>query len=216
MRSTTHLALLPLLALASLAACGGATDKPAAQAPVSTAAAPPKADAAKPKGEDEAAKKAAALETLTAEEAKSGTCDPDHAAALEKLLSDIEAAMTAKTGEDGKPLGLKLMTKKVLALGSSAKGVEMSVTSGATQLHVMAYGVKDVSLDVLQGNTAATTMRSPFQRTPMAGPVQIQLGKIGTISEMQSDSRQVQLKPGQFQVKLTGQGCAGLIAFSKG
>jgi hypothetical protein len=205
---------LPLLALVLVAACGGAPEKPAVQAPSGPTA--PEKKAEKPKTEDDSAKKAAALESLTADEAKSDKCDPEHAAALEKLLSEVEAGMATKTGDDGKPLGLKVMTKKVLALGANAKGVEMAVASGATELHVMAYGVKEVSLDVLQGTTAATTMRSPFQRTPTASPLSIQLPKVGTVSEIQSDSRQVQLKPGQFQVKLTGQGCAALVAFRKG
>lgn len=205
---------LSLASLALLAACGGA---PPSQAPAAPSAPAPTAQGdAGLEGKDDAAKRAAALESLTADEAKSGTCDPEHAAALEKLLADVEAGMAAKTGEDGKPLGLKLMTKKVLSLGPTARGVEMSVTSGAAELHVIAYGAKEVSLDVLQGNTAATTLRSPYQRSAAAGPLQIQLPKVGTVTELQSDSRQVQLKPGQFQVRLTGQGCAALVTFRKG
>src|SRR5207237_622872 len=78
----------------------------------------------------------------------------------------VEAALVAKNGDDGKPLGLKLVTKRAVALGASPKAIEMSVSGRATELHVLAYAVHDVAVDVLQGTTPATTMRSPLQREP--------------------------------------------------
>lgn len=204
-----------LLAFALLAACGGgAQDTPA---PATPAAKAPSASADKKGGEeDEAGKRAAALEALTAGEAKSGTCDAEHKDALEKLLADIEATMRSKAGEDGKPLGLQMVGKRVLALGASPKGVEMSVSGKGTDLHVLAYGAKELSLDVLQGTTAATTLRSPFQRASTSAPPKLELAKAGPVTEIQSDSRQVQIKPGQpLQVRLTGQGCAAFVLFLK-
>lgn len=204
----------PLLALAlALAACGGA-DRPPTETPApKTSTAPaPKA----PQDKDEGAKKAAAIEKLTADEAKVDACNPEHKEALEKLLAEIESGMKAKTSDDGKPLGLQMVTRKVLPLGSSARGVELSVSGKGTELHVMAYGVHELSLDVLQGTTAATTVRSPFQHAPAASSLELKLAKIGSPTQLESDSRQVQLKAGQgVQVKLTGQGCAALVAFLK-
>jgi hypothetical protein len=206
---------ITISAFALLVACGGGA--PEAQAPTSAAAPAAAGGDKKAAGDkDEAAKKAAALDALTAEEAKTGTCDADHKEALEKLLSEIETSMKAKSGEDGKPLGLQVVGRRVLALGSSPKGVEMSVSGRGTELHVLSYGVKEISLDVLQGTTAATTLRSPFQRTSTASPPELGLTKLGKVGDLQSDSRQVQIKPGQpLQVRLTGQGCAAFVLFLK-
>jgi hypothetical protein len=213
MRSS--LPMLLCLAIAGLAACGGAPPPPAEAAPPASAA-PDGAGAKKAAPEDNAASRAAAIDALTAGEAKSGACDEGHKAALEKLLSDVESGMQAKNGEDGKPLGLQLVGKRVVPLGAGAKSMEMAVSGRGTEVHVLAFGAKEVSLDVLVGNAAATTMRSPFQRSATTAPLALELPKIGTIKEVQSDSRQVQIKPGQpIVVKLSGQGCVGLVSFLK-
>ena len=62
----------------------------------------------------------------------------------------------------------------------------------------------------------SAALRSPFQRNATTGPLAIDLPKIGTVDELQSDSRQVTIKPGQpLVVKLSGQGCAALVSFLK-
>lgn len=155
---------------------------------------------------------------MTADEAKSGTCDPANQAAIEKLLADVEAGMKTKNDDDGKPLNMQLVGKKVLALGPNAKSFEMSVTGRGTEVHVMAYGAKEVSMDVLVGTAAATTLRSPHQRSALTGGKELALdvANVGKITDVQSDSRQVTMKPGQpLVVKVTGQGCAGIISFLK-
>jgi len=206
--------MLSCVAFALLAACGS-SPPPVAEAPKPAASAAGSAAASRAP-EDSAASKAAAIDALASAEAKSGTCDDGHKAALEKLLGDVENGLKAKNGEDGKPLGLQLVGKRVVALGPGAKAMEMAVSGRGTEVHVMAFGVKDVSLDVLVGNAAATTMRSPFQRSATTAPLSLELPKIGAVNEVQSDSRQVTIKPGQpIVVKLSGQGCAGLISFLK-
>ncbi|MBS2016245.1 MAG: hypothetical protein JST00_25405 [Deltaproteobacteria bacterium] len=200
------------LALAA-ASCGGAPDIPSATPAGPTAPTAAGKDPSAPK-QDDAAAKAAAVEKLTSEEAKSGTCDAEHKASLDKLLDAVEAGMKAKNGDDGKPLGLQTVGKRVLALGPNARGVQMTVTGKGTEVHVLAYGVKEISMDVLAGTTAATTLRSPHQRSATTAPMSIDVPKAGTITDVQSDSRQVSIKPGQpLEVKLTGQGCAGLVTF---
>ena len=211
MRSTSSsLALASLVATAM--ACGSAPPPPSeSPKPIPTA----DTGAKKPTAEDDKAKKAAAIDALVADESKKGACDEGHKAALEKLLADVEAGMKAKTGEDGKPLNLQLVGKRVIPLGSAAKSMEMAVTGKGTEVHVLAFGVRDVSLDVLVGNAAATTLRSPFQRSATPTP-SLDLPSIGKIDELQTDSRQVTIKPGQpLVVKLTGQGCAALASFLK-
>lgn len=204
-----HLALLSALSISPLA-CGGSPPPAPASAAAPAPAAAASADGAASK--DDPAKKAAAIDQLTAGEAKSGACDPQHQAALEKLLSEVESAMKAKTGDDGKKLDMSVVGKRVLALGPSARGVEMSVTGRGTEVHVIAFAVKDVSMDVLAGTTAATTMRSPYAH-PLASPA-LDLPGVGRVTEIAGDSRQVTIKPGQpLQVKLTGQGCAALVTF---
>ena len=196
-------------------ACGGAAPPPA-EGPKPVATAPDAAGANKASAQDDKATKAAAVDALVAGEVKSGTCDDGHKAALEKLLADVEAGMKAKTGEDGKPLGLQLVAKRVVPLGSAAKSMELAVTGRGTEVHVLAFGVRDVSLDVLVGTAAATTMRSPFQRSATPSPLSLDLPKIGVVDELQSDSRQVTIKPGQpIVVKMTGSGCAALVSFLK-
>jgi hypothetical protein len=209
--SATHLASFALASLL-VAACGGSPPPPAeAPKPEATAS-----EASKPAPKDDKATRAAALEALVSSEVKSGACDEAHKAALEKLLADVEAGMKAKSGEDGKPLNLQLVSKRVLPLGSAAKQIEMTVTGKGTEVHVLAFGVRDVGLDVLVGNAAATTLRSPFQRNASAGPLAIELPTIGAVDELQSDSRQVTIKPGQpIVVKLSGEGCAALASFLK-
>jgi hypothetical protein len=207
-------AVLALVALLA-PACGGAPTPPA-EGPTPAAPAAGPSAAKKPGAQDDKATKAAAVDALVASEVKSGTCDDAHKAALEKLLADVEAGMKAKTGEDGKPLGLQLVAKRVVALGSAAKSMELAVTGRGTEIHVLAFGVRDVSLDVLVGTAAATTMRSPFQRSATPSPLSLDLPKIGTIDELQSDSREVSIKPGQpIVVKMTGSGCAALVSFLK-
>lgn len=205
---------LPVLGLllVSVSSCGGSAPPPenaTAAKPASTSA-----DAGAPPADD-AAQKAAAIEKMTAEEAKSGSCDPANQAAIEKLLAEVEAGMKTKNDDEGKPLGMQTVGKKVLALGPNAKSFEMSVTGRGTEVHVMAYGAKDVSMDVLVGTAAATTMRSPYQRTA-AKELVLDVANVGKITDVQSDSRQVTMKPGQpLVVKVTGQGCAGIISFLK-
>lgn len=202
--------LLVFVLSASSLACGGSAPPPASAAPPPTSAPTPAGGAAASK--DDPAKKAAAIEQLTSGEAKSGACDPQHQAALEKLLGEVESAMKAKTGDDGKKLEATVVGKRVLSLGSSPRGVEMSVTGRGTEVHVIAFAVKDVSMDVLAGTTAATTMRSPYAH-PLASPT-LDLPGVGSVTEIAGDSRQVTIKPGQpLAVKLTGQGCAALITF---
>ena len=209
-----YLTLVGLLALGA-PACGGAPT-PAAEGPKPAAPAAESAAARKPSAQDDKATRAAAVDALVAGEVKSGTCDEGHKAALEKLLADVEAGMKAKTGEDGKPLGLQLVAKRVVALGSAAKSMELAVTGRGTEVHVLAFGVRDVSLDVLVGTAAATTMRSPFQRSATPSPLTLDLPRVGTVDELQSDSRQVTIKPGQpLVVKMTGSGCAALVSFLK-
>jgi hypothetical protein len=203
--------LLTLGAL-SLAACGGgAQSTPAPSAPTSASAPAPEKPA-----EDQTAKRKAALEALTRGEADKGACDPKHKAALEALLADVEAGMKAKTGDDGKPLGMETVDKRVVALGNAAMRVELKVSGSDTELHVLAMAVHEVSLDVLQGGVAATTLRSPHQRSATTKPVKLDLPDAGAVSELESDSRQVQIEPGKpLEVKLSGEGCAILASFQR-
>src|SRR4051812_20872288 len=83
-------------------ACGNAS--PPAEAPAGAAGPASASSATRAAGSapaDDGATKAAALEALTAGEAKSGSCDPGHQAALEKLIAEVEEGMKTKTGEDG-------------------------------------------------------------------------------------------------------------------
>jgi hypothetical protein len=207
MRSFVALQVSVVLGVSCLvAACGGGSAPPV-EAP--TPATAPAADAgpAKASAQDDKAAKTAALEALVDGESKKGTCDDAHKAALEKLLADAEANMSKS--------GLQLVAKRVVALGSSAKSIELAVSGKGTEVHVLAYGVRDVSLDVLVGTAAATTLRSPFQRSATSGPLTVELPKAGTV-ELQTDSRQVTIKPGQpIVAKVSGQGCAALVSFLK-
>ncbi len=203
-------------ALVALFACAGAPAPARGPEEPKPAAATPSSSAPKPSAQDDKATKTAAVDALVAGEVKSGTCDEGHKAALEKLLADVEAGMKAKTGEDGKPLGLQLVAKRIVPLGTAAKSMELAVSGRGTEVHVLGFGVRDVSLDVLVGSAAATTMRSPFQRSATASPLTLDLPKIGVIDEVQSDSREVSIKPGQpIVVKMTGTGCAALVSFLK-
>lgn len=197
--------------LSLLAACGGAPPPPAA-APTPVASAP---SVAKPEAADPKAKQAAALDALVAGEAAKGACDPAHESALEKLLGEVEAGMKAKAQSDGKPIGFTLVAKRVLALGAQARSIELAGTARGTEVHVLAFGVHGVSLDVLVGKAAATTLRSPHQRTARS-PLSIELPTLGVVDELESDSRQVTLEPNQpIVVKLTGEGCVAMAAFLK-
>jgi hypothetical protein len=204
--STSMLGFFGIAAI-GVVACGGAPPPPV-EAPKPP---PPAADPAGGKtagAADDKAKKAAALEALVAEEGKSGTCDQGHDAALTKLVADAESTMTKN--------GLQLVVKRVLALGSAPKSIQLSVTGKGTELHVLTYGVHEISLDVLVGNAAATTLRSPFQKSATTGPLSLDIPKIGTVDELQTDSRQVTIKPGApIVVKVSGQGCAAIVSFLK-
>jgi hypothetical protein len=190
-----------------LLSCGGSSPEPkttdTAKPAATTTDAKPAAS-----GED-AAKKAAAVEKMTGDEAKSGTCDPANQAAVDKLLADVEASMKGKTDDDGKPVTMQLVGKKVLALGPNAKSFEMTVSGRGTEVHVMGFGAKELSMDVLVGKEPATTMRSTLVAKGMA----LDVANVGKV-DAQYDSRQVNMKPGQpIVVKVTGQGCAGIISF---
>jgi len=201
------------LALA-LAACGD-TKPPEVPAGPAAPEAKPTGSAAPAAAEDKDAKKSAALEKLTGEESTKGQCDPEHQAALEKLRAELDAAVPSKAGEDGKPLALKPIFNRIVSLGPNARSVEITLQGSLTQAHVMAYSAKDVSIDVLVGKAAASTMRSPLQRTALP-KLAIELPKVGGGVDLQSDSRLVELEKGQpFVVKMTGQGCALVVGYMK-
>jgi hypothetical protein len=200
--------------LALAAACGSSPPPVAATAaaPTTTTAAPPPGSA---KGDEGAAKQAAALDALTQDEAKKSACDPDHKAALEKLAGDVETALKAKKGDDGSPMGLQTVGTRVLALAESPRSVTMTVSGRGTEVHVLAIGAREVSMDVMAGGVAATTMRSPLQKGALEG-AKLELPKVGSVKELQADSRQIQIKPGQpLEVKLRGQGCTLVGVFQK-
>jgi hypothetical protein len=203
MRSLVTLSIALLLV-----SCGGSSPDPKTAdgaKPAPTTGAESKA------APDDSAKKAAAIEKITADEAKSGNCDASLQAAVDKLLADVETSMKGKTDDDGKPVTLQLVGKKVLALGPNAKQFEMSVTGRGTEVHVMGFGAKEISMDVLVGKEPATTMRSALVAKGMA----LDVANVGKV-DAQYDSRQVNMKPGQpIVVKVTGQGCAGIISFLK-
>lgn len=194
-------------------ACGGApAPAPATPAAPETAAAPEKKapEAAAPTSTVDTA----ALDKLTGEEAKSGTCDAEHKAALEKLLDEAEKNIRAKT-EDGAPLKIESVNKRTLALAEAAKGVQLTLTGKGTQVHVVAFSPKELSLDVLAGKEAASTMRSTYKADLTKGQPTVTLPKIGAVP-LESDSRQVEMKVGTpLEVRLRGHGCAGVIVFSK-
>lgn len=205
-------ALASGLAVVLAAGCGGGPPPAApAAAPSEAPASAPSDAGAAPAGSVDAA----ALEALTAEEAKSGNCDPEHQAALEKLLDDVEANVRAKT-EDGKPIKVESFTKRVLALSEAARGIQLTLSGKGTQVHVLAFSPKEVSLDVLAGNAAATTMRSSYKAEVTNGPATISLPKIGGPVPLEGDSREIEMKPGTpLDVRMRGQGCAGVVVFSK-
>jgi hypothetical protein len=204
------------LSVVSLAlfACGGQqpeANAPSAAAPSAPTPTAPAAAPTKTAGVD-----TAALEKLTAEEAKSGSCDPDHKAALEKFLQDGEQRLRQKQ-EDGKPLKIESLTRRVLALSEAAKGVQLTLSGKGTEVHVIAVSPKELSLDVLAGTQAATTMRSSYKADLSEGAPTIQLPKVGGAVPLEGDSRQIEMKPGTpLDVRMRGKGCAGLIVFSKG
>ncbi len=205
--------LLASCLLIAVAACG--EPMPSPSAPTSTLATREPSKPAAPAA-DGAAVKAAALEALTASEASKGACDAEHQTALEKLKGELEAAMKTRAGDDGKPLGMQPVFSRIVALGQSSRAIEVSLSGrSTTEAHVLAYAAKDISIDVLVGSAAATTMRSPFQRSATPQPPAIELTKTGKV-ELQSDSRQIELSPGQpLKVKMSGQGCALVIGFMK-
>ena len=124
--------------------------------------------------------------------------------------------MTQKASDDGKPLGMTEVFHRVLPLTQAARSLEISVKGRGTEVHVLAYGARDLSLDVLaEKGAAATTLRSPFQRSS-ATDLSLDVPKFAAVKELASDSRQVSVKVGQpLVVRLTGEGCALLVAFLK-
>lgn len=201
------------LSLLALAACGSSPPPAPAEAsprPASTVTGEPKAEA-----KDPAASDAATIDALTSQEAKSGTCDADHKLALEKVLEEVETRLRVKV-EDGKPIKIESFSKRTLALSDSARGFSLTLSGKGTQVHVVAVGAKEISLDALAAGTAATTMRSPFQREEPVAGAKITLAKTTSPTVLQSDSRQIEMKPGApLEVKLRGQGCVGVVVFSK-
>ncbi len=195
-------------------ACGS----PQVMPPVAvTTATPAEEHAPRNTAVQDAAKKEAAIEALTEQEAKSGACDPAHQAALEKLLGSIEIAMKSRAGEGGKALEIQTVEKQIVALSSRSRSIRLTVSGRGTELDVFVLGVRDVTLDVLANGTPSTTMRSPFQATlTAASPPTIELPTIAGPIELRSDSRQVQITPGQpLELRLGGQGCAIAAAFRK-
>lgn len=205
-----------VLALAAVAACGGSPPPAPTTATPATGGTPAaSADAGSANGKATDGIDAAALEKLTSEEAKSGNCDPESKAALEKLLDQIETNVRAKT-EDGKPLKIESFTKRVLALSDAAKGIQLTLSGKGTEVHVLAFSPKEVSLDVLAGTSAATTMRSSYKGEVLDGPATITLPKVGGAVQLEGDSRQIEMRPGApLDVRMRGQGCAGVVVFSK-
>jgi hypothetical protein len=195
-----------------LTACGGGAPPAEIGAPAPVAA-KPTADAGATGASTGGGVDTAALEKLTSSEAKSGTCDVEHKAALEKALDDIEKTVRAKTEDDGKPMKIESFTKRVLALSEAAKGVQLTLSGKGTQVHVIAIAPKEVSLDVLAGNQPATTTRSPYRGEVV--PAKIKLPNVGE-APLEGDSRQIEMKPGMpLDVRMRGQGCAGVVVFSK-
>lgn len=216
--TTKPTALLAGLAIAGLAVACGSSPPPPAPTPASDSTTKPSTsgDAGASSAPAAAGPDKAALDKLTAEEAKSGACDGDHKAALEKLLDEVEANVRAKNDEGGKPLKIESFTKRVQPLSEAAKGIQLTLSGKGTQVHVIAFSSKEVSLDVLAGTQAATTLRSSYQRDVTSGPAKIDLKKVGGAVPLESDSRQIEMKPGTpLEVRMRGQGCAGVVVFSK-
>jgi hypothetical protein len=204
--------LASVVVLSCLVGCG--EPKPA-ESPTPGAASAPSSQAPKSatSTDDGKAEKAAVVDAITAGEAKAGACTPEHQAALEKLRGELDAAMPKKAGDDGKVLALKPIFNRIVALGPSGKSIEVTLQGSLTQAQVLAFSAKDISIDVLVGKAAASTIRSPFQRTALAKPASIELPKAGSV-ELQTDSRQVELEKGQpIQVKMTGEGCALVVGY---
>ncbi len=209
----SRLPLVSALSVLVLAACGGGAPPAPSTA---TPSAPAKSEsAAADAGPAAPVLDAAALEKLTAGEAKSGTCDAEHKAAFEKLLDAMETNVRAIEG-DGKPIKIESFTKRVVALSEAAKGIQLTLSGKGTQVHVLAFSPKEVSLDVLAGNQPATTTRSSYKAEVTKGATKINLPKVGGDVPLEGDSRQIEMKPGTpLEVRMRGQGCAGVVVFSK-
>jgi len=203
------------LALSSVVACGGGSPPPEAPLTTPGSGTPAATGDAGSSDKNAASLDSAALEKLTAEESKSGDCDAEHKAALEKLLDDVEATVRAKT-DDGKPLKIESFTKRTMALSEVAKGIQLTLSGKGTEVHVIAFASKEVSLDVLAGNQPTTTMRSHYKSEVTNGPAKITLPKLGGDVPLEGDSREFEMRPGTpLDVKMRGQGCAGVVVFSK-
>jgi hypothetical protein len=200
----------------ALAACGGGAANEGPKNASDVTANKPKddpAEAAKKAAEEEKKKQAAALEEITQAEVKSGQCDTDAKAALDKLMTSIEEAMKSKSDEAGKPIGFTTMDKRSLVFAPDPRTISVKVSGKGTQVHVLALSVEPVSLDMMHEGKAAT-VRSPFA-SEMASKGPIEHPKYGKV-DAQVDSRIVDVKPNEtLEVKVRGQGCGILMSFMK-
>ncbi len=201
------------LCLAMLACGGGGSDDAVKNA---NDVAKPKiapVGTAKPAGDADKKKQAAALEEITVAEVKAGQCEADHKAALEKAMGAIEDAVKAKNGDDGKPIGFTTVDKRVTVFGPDAHNVQIKVTGRGTEVHVLAFAPEMLSLD-LEHEGRAATVRSPMA-AEMASKAPDEHAKFGK-ADLQVDSRIVDVKANEtLQIKVRGQGCGILVAFMK-
>lgn len=208
-----------VIVLASLlglwtASCGGAAEEAKNPSRVPDV----KTNHARPAGADKTAEAAQrqqkAIEELTQGEVKGGACDAEHQASLEKLMGAVEEAMKVRTGDDGKPAGFTVIDKRTAVFGPDPRNVQIKLTGRGTEVHVMSLGVLPTSLDMIHDGRAAT-VRSPAAAA-MAQTSPIVHAKFGKVTEVQVDSRIVQVMPGEMlEIKVRGQGCGVLIAFMK-
>lgn len=198
----------------ALVACGGGGGSDDAVKNANDVA-KPKVDPSttKPTGDADKKKQAAALEEITQAEVKSGECEGDHKAALEKAMSVIEDAVKAKNGDDGRPIGFTTVDKRVTVFGPDPRNVQIKVSGRGTEVHVIAFAPQMLSLD-LEHEGRAATVRSPMA-AEMASKAPDEHAKFGK-QDLQVDSRIVDVKAGEtLQIKVRGQGCGILMAFMK-
>lgn len=210
---TVYMVLASLVGI-SAASCGGATEEAKNPSRVPEV----KAGDAGPAGVDKTAEAARrqfkAIEELTQGEVKGGACDPEHQASLEKLTSAVEEAMKVRAGDDGKPMGFTVIDKRTAVFGPDPRNVQIKLTGRGTEVHVMSLGVLPTSLDMIHDGRAAT-VRSPAAAA-MAQASPIVHAKFGKVTDVQVDSRVVQVMPGEtLEIKVRGQGCGVLVAFMK-
>lgn len=196
-------------------ACGGGGGSNEPVKSTNDVATKPKDDpnAGKAKADDDKKKQAAALEEITQGEVKSGQCEGDHKAALEKAMAVIEDAVKAKNGDDGKPIGFTTVDKRVTVFGPDPRNVQIKVSGRGTEVHVLAFAPEMLSLD-LEHEGRSATVRSPMA-AEMASKSPDEHAKFGK-QDLQVDSRIVDTKAGDtLQIKVRGQGCGILMAFMK-